>query len=133
MSSSEPADQDGATSGGILTSFDLGSPKRWVEDGRVDWRSLAAYLFTISVLIVSETLGRLVSGFLALPRLGVAAVGDVYAALAAEVVGFWPAVFKASFESAAASLPDLGVLGFLVATVFVIVWFLVLKELYEVL
>ncbi|OYR45267.1 hypothetical protein [Halorubrum sp. Hd13] len=133
MSPNEPADSGGATSGGILTSFDLGSAKRFVTNGTVDWRSLVAYLMTIAVLIVSETLGRIVSGVLALPRKGIDAVGDVYARLAEEVVGFWPSVFSTSFDSAGASLPDLGLLGFVAAAVFVVVWFLVLNELLEVL
>ncbi|EMA59929.1 hypothetical protein C468_14093 [Halorubrum kocurii JCM 14978] len=92
-----------------------------------------AYIATVAALIVSETLGRLVSGLFALPRLAVDAVGDVYAALAGEVVGFWPEIFESAFSVQEVAFGELGVLGFLAAGAFVLVWFLVLNELVEVL
>ena len=123
----------GGDSGASRTQFDLGDGGDWVEGRIVDWRALTAYLFTIATLIFSETLGRFVSGLFELPRRGIDTVGTVYAQLTEQVVSFWPSVFSESFDSAAASLPDFGVLGFVVAVAFIAVWFLVLNELLGVL
>ena len=123
----------GGDSGPSRTRFDLGDGGEWVEGRIVDWRALVAYLVTIATLIFSETLGRFVSGVFALPRRGIDAAGSAYAELTEQVLGNWPAVFRTSFDSAAASLPDFGVLSFVVVVVFVVVWFVVLNELLGVL
>ena len=123
----------GGDSGASRTQFELGDAGEWVEGRIVDWRALVAYLFTIAALIFSETLGRLVSGLFELPRRGIDAAGTAYADVTEQVVGFWPAVFTESFDAAAASLPDFGVLSFAVGMVFVLVWFVVLNELLGVL
>ena len=123
----------GGDSGASRTRFELGDASRWVSGRVVDWRALVAYLVTIATLIFSETLGRLVSGLFDLPRRGMDAVGTAYASLAEEVFGFWPAIFRSSFDTAASSLPEFGVASFAVGTVFVIVWFVVLNELLGVL
>ena len=133
MVNDAPSDRGGMDGGSSRTLFDLGDASRWVSGGSVNWTELVTYLFTIATLIYSEVLARTVSGLFALPRRGVDAVGDVYAELAAEVVGFWPAVFTTSFDSAAASLPDFGVVSFVVGIVFVLVWFVVINELLGVL
>ena len=133
MSSNELEGGGGGDSGASRTQFDLGDASEWVDGRIVEWRALVAYLFTIAALIFSETLGRLVSGLFALPSGMINAVGDAYAALTEQVVGFWPAVFTTSFDAAAASLPDFGVLSFVVALTFIIVWFMVINEILGVL
>ncbi|WP_281196057.1 hypothetical protein [Halorubrum sp. F4] len=129
-------DQEASTqvggSGVTRTEFDLGSASEWVSGTSVNWSGLVSYLATIAVLIVAETYARIVSGLFALPRMGIDAVGDAYADIAGESIGGWPSVFESSFETASASIGDLGLLGFLAAVVVVLVWFLVLNEVFEV-
>lgn len=131
MSRSNEVDSGGSGSGG--SRFDLGSASEYVEGDRVDWAGLVAYLMTVGFLIVANTTARFLDGLWALPQLALEAVGSAYADLADQVVGFWPSVFEASFESAAASLPGLGVLSFLGAVAFVVFWYVVLVEVLEVL
>lgn len=131
MSRSSEGGSAGSGSGG--SRFDLGSATEYVDGGRVEWGALVSYLVTVGVLFLSDTIARFLGAVLELPRLFIAAVGGLYQEATERVVGFWPSVFETSFESASTSLPELGVIGFLVAIAFVIVWYLILDQVLEVL